>query len=92
MATAGTELATTLAKLRKRSGLSLRGLEDASGVDRSTISRIESGEYQRPSPPNLTKLAAGLGVDASELLTAAGYTANQADALPSMRGRLSASQ
>jgi len=85
MPTRGTDLATTLTQLRKRSGLSLRGLEDASGVDRSTISRIENGEYQRPSPSNLTKLAAGLGIDASELLTAAGYTANQADALPSMR-------
>jgi HTH-type transcriptional regulator, competence development regulator len=85
MATRGTDLATTLTQLRKRSGLSLRGLEDASGVDRSTISRIENGEYQQPSPSNLTKLAAGLGVDASKLLTAAGYTASQADALPSMR-------
>ncbi len=79
------DLASKLSRLREASGLSLRDLEEASGVARGTISRIESGEYQRPSPANLMKLSGALGVDTSELLTAAGYTASRAEALPNMR-------
>jgi transcriptional regulator with XRE-family HTH domain len=82
---ARTDLATTLAKLRERAALSVRDLEDISGVSRSVISRVERGEYLQPTPSTLTRLAAGLNVDASELLVAAGYTATKAEALPNMR-------
>jgi len=63
----------------------VRDLEDASGVARSVISRLEHGEYLQPTPSTLNRLAVALGVDGSELLTAAGYTASQAQALPSIR-------
>lgn len=85
MSTSRSDLASTLARLRNRTGQSVRELEDASGVARSVISRIEAGEYRKPAPSTLTRLAGGLGADASELLTAAGYTATKADALPSLR-------
>ena len=78
-------LATTLSRLRDASGLSIRDLEESSGVARSVISRLEHGEYMHPSPSTLNRLAIALGVDGSELLTAAGYTANQAQGLPSIR-------
>ena len=78
-------LATTLSRLRQASGLSVRDLEDASGVARSVISRLEHGENLQPTPPTLSRLASALGVDASELLTAAGYTTSQAQGLPSIR-------
>jgi transcriptional regulator with XRE-family HTH domain len=77
-------LADTLSRLRAKSGLSVRQLEDASGVARSVISRLEHGEYLRPSPSTLTRLATALDVEASELLTVAGYTASQAEALPTI--------
>ena len=82
MAATKQTLASTLKRLRQRAGLSLRDLETDSGVARSIISRIESGEYLNTRPATLTRLATALNVDASELLTAAGYTASQAEALP----------
>ena len=85
MAATKHSLAQTLTRLRKGAGLSLYGLGAASGVNRSVISRVESGEYQKPSPATLNRLAAAMNTDASELLTAAGYTANEAEALPSIR-------
>jgi transcriptional regulator with XRE-family HTH domain len=85
MSTSPSNLANTLQRLRHQAGLSLRDLEEASGVARSVISRVENGQYLSPTPSTLTRLASGLGADASELLTAAGYTATQAEGLPSMR-------
>jgi transcriptional regulator with XRE-family HTH domain len=85
MAASKPNLAKTLSRLREQSGLSVRELEDVSGVARSVISRLERGEYLQPTPSTLNRLASALGIDASQLLTAAGYTTNQADALPSIR-------
>lgn len=83
--TAPRNLARTLTRLRRESGQSVRELEATSGVDRSTISRIESGANANPGPSTLNRLALGLGVDASELLTAAGHTATKGEALPALR-------
>src|SRR5690242_19380191 len=88
MAATKPSLASTVKRLRAQAGLSVRDLEDASGVNRSIISRIESGEYLNTRPLTLTRLATALGVDASELLTAAGYTASQAEALPPIKAYL----
>ena len=55
-----------------------------SGVHRANLSRLERGEATRPQPETLTRLAEVFGIDASELLTAAGYTAARADALPNL--------
>jgi transcriptional regulator with XRE-family HTH domain len=84
MARTNQQLGTTLHRLRTAAGQTLRELEAKSGVNRSVISRLESGEYQQPRPNTLTRLAEALGADASQLLTAAGYTANKADALPNL--------
>ena len=88
MATTQPNLASTLKRLRQRAGLSVRDLEADSGVARSIISRIESGEYQNTRPATIGRLSAALKVDASELMTAAGYTATQAEALPPIRAYL----
>ncbi len=82
-------LATTVRRLRERAQLSLRQLEEASGVHRALISRIEAGE-RRPKPATLHRLAEALGVDAGELLEAAGHTTNRADALPTLQPYLRA--
>jgi len=82
-------LAKLLRQLRQREGLSLRELEELSGVDRGNISRLERGT-PFPGPNRLTALAGALGVDASELLTAAGYTAARAEALPPLKPYLRA--
>ncbi|MGH9177982.1 MAG: helix-turn-helix domain-containing protein [Acidimicrobiales bacterium] len=77
-------LSDLVRRLRARSGLSIRQLEEASGINRANLSRLERGEASRPQPETLTRLAEVFGIDASELLTAAGYTADKASALPSL--------
>lgn len=80
---ATTELARTLTRLRRQSGLSMRQLEERSGVGRALISLTESGE-RRPKATTLQKLAAAMNADAAELLVAAGYSGTHAEALPPM--------
>jgi transcriptional regulator with XRE-family HTH domain len=63
----------------------MRQLELRTGIDRSVLSRIESGEKKQPTPGTLTKLASALEVSQSELFTLAGYSATEAQALPAIR-------
>ena len=74
-----------MVRLRHAAGLSLRQLQEQTGIDRSLVSRIENGEVLKPGPSTLTRLASALGVPASELFTIVGYTATQAEALPAIR-------
>jgi transcriptional regulator with XRE-family HTH domain len=57
-----------LKELRRRSVLSMRELEELSGVSYNTIWRIESGR-QGAHPRTIRKLAKALGVEPEELLT-----------------------
>lgn len=53
--------------------MSIRKLEEESGVSNSYISQVERGERSTPSPDILKKLSGPLGVDYTELMYAAGY-------------------
>ena len=57
-----------LKELRRERVLSLRELEERSGVSYNTIWRIEDGR-QGAHPRMVRKLAEALGVEPSELLT-----------------------
>lgn len=59
--------------LRNTAGLTQRELSEASGVSNAEVSRIESGERQKPSPMILKAFASHLGVPYEELLQQAGY-------------------
>ena len=85
MAATKETLAEALVRLRRQAGLSQRQLQERSGIDRSVLSRLESGEKQQGSPATLTKLASALNVSVSEILTIAGYTSSEAEALPAIR-------
>lgn len=63
-------LATTLQRLRADRGLSGAALADRSGVSRSMVSRIESGDVQ-PTASLLGRLSAALGITLSELIASA---------------------
>lgn len=89
MADTPVALSTALARLRKRAGLSVRQLEERSGVSRAIISKTENGS-RLPTASTLQRLAAALEADGSALLTAAGYTAKRAEGLPSFRPYLRA--
>jgi transcriptional regulator with XRE-family HTH domain len=57
-----------LKELRRERVLSLRELEERSGVSYNTIWRLEDGR-QGAHPRTVRKLAEALGVEPSELLT-----------------------
>jgi transcriptional regulator with XRE-family HTH domain len=85
MATTNETLADALVRLRHTAGRSIRQLQEETGIDRSLISRIESGEVVKPGPSTLNRLARALGVPATELFTLVGYTVTEAEALPAIR-------
>lgn len=58
---------------RDAKGLSQRQLADLAKVSNTEISRIESGERQKPSPNILKAIAPHLGISYGELMTQAGY-------------------
>jgi transcriptional regulator with XRE-family HTH domain len=59
---------TKLRQLREARILSLREMEDLSGVHRNTIWRIEDGQRKRTHPATIRKLAMALDVDPHDLL------------------------
>ena len=64
-----------LRELRRLRVLTLRELEEESGVSYNTIWRLESGRRQA-RPSTIRKLAAALGVEASELVVPAEDSGN----------------
>jgi transcriptional regulator with XRE-family HTH domain len=56
-----------LRELRRQSVLSMRELEEASGVSYNTIWRLETGKTGA-QPRTIRKIAKALGVDPSELV------------------------
>lgn len=62
-----------LKNLRKEKGLSQRQLADLCNISNTEISRIESGERQKPSPNILKAIAPHLEISYGELMTKAGY-------------------
>ena len=58
-----------LKELRRLRVLTLRELEEESGVSYNTIWRLENG-YRQARPSTIRRLAAALGVEASELVVA----------------------
>lgn len=59
--------ATKLRQLREARALSLRELQELSGVNYNTIWFIEAGRRQRAHPRTVRKLAQALGVEPTEL-------------------------
>jgi len=76
------ELGAFLSKLRKDSGFSLRGVEDATSrmVSNAYLSQLEKGKIKKPSPNILYSLSDVYGVKYEELMRLAGYSPGDADA------------
>lgn len=62
-----------LRALREAQGLTLRGVEEASGVSNAYLSQLETGKISKPSPHILHKLAAVYSVPYEALMEKAGY-------------------
>ena len=63
-----------LRHLREERGLSLAELGEITGVSASYINRIELGERKAPSYPIIEKLARGLNISTSSLMSTAGVS------------------
>ena len=61
-------LASTLLALRKRRGLSLREVQERTGVSNAYLSQIEQGKRGTPTLTLLTKLARAYGISIPQLL------------------------
>lgn len=77
-----TPLSELLVRLRKERGLSTWGLAQASGIDRSNIRRIESGQISNIAEATMQRLAEALDVEVEEFYEAHWETTKQP--LPSL--------
>jgi transcriptional regulator with XRE-family HTH domain len=80
-------LATRLKELRRARGWTQQDLSRSSGLTRSYISRLEMGDIALPSSEKLRALSQALGTAPDDLLQAAGYIDNPAQAsdLPDLK-------
>jgi transcriptional regulator with XRE-family HTH domain len=66
--------------LRKQRGLTLKQVEKAAGVSNAYVSQFERGLRNPPHPEILNRLAKVYDVPARELMVAAGYLTDDAEA------------
>lgn len=66
-------LADELKRLRRQCRMSLRQVEQRTGVSNAYLSQLENRHVLNPSPHLLRKLAEAYGVPHEQLLRAAGY-------------------
>jgi HTH-type transcriptional regulator, competence development regulator len=67
------DLSHFLRTARERKGLTLRAVEQATGVSNAYLSQIESGKIKQPSPVVLHKLSQLYGVSYADAMRFAGY-------------------
>jgi len=77
-----------LKEARKRSDLTLREVEDATGISNAYLSQLESGRIRKPSPTILHKLAGCYKIQYEYLLELAGYPVPQYPEKKTMEPRL----
>jgi transcriptional regulator with XRE-family HTH domain len=58
---------------REKLGLSTHKVAELAAVDQATVSRIEAGKILAPRPDKAARIAAVLGISASDLYARAGY-------------------
>jgi transcriptional regulator with XRE-family HTH domain len=67
------DLSYFLRTARERKGLTLRAVEQATGVSNAYLSQLESGKIKQPSPVVLHKLSQLYGVSYADAMRFAGY-------------------
>ena len=66
-------LGPTLKQVRKERGLTLRAVEEKTGISNAYLSQLENQKISAPSPRILHKLADCYGVSYEHLMELAGY-------------------
>lgn len=70
---ANTSLGTYLKDARVAKGLTLRAVEDQTGISNAYLSQLESGKVKQPSPVTLHDLSELYGVSYADMMVLAGY-------------------
>lgn len=71
--TTTTRFGNALREARLAKGLSLRAVEEATGISNAYLSQLESGKVKQPSPVTLHDLSELYGVSYANLMVLAGY-------------------
>lgn len=66
-------LGNCLREARLAKGLSLRAVEEATGISNAYLSQLESGKVKQPSPVTLHDLSELYGISYADLMILAGY-------------------
>lgn len=75
-------LGSLITKERTSRKMTQRDLAAASGVSLSTVFHLEQGDFNRPDPDKLQRVAQALELEVEDFFTLAGYTPQ--DGLPSL--------
>ena len=75
-------LGALIRQFREAAGFSLRGLEDATGIDDSLLTRFERGAILTPGADKLSRIAAALDAPLADLYAMANYAVP--DELPTL--------
>jgi transcriptional regulator with XRE-family HTH domain len=67
-------LAEIVKSARHERGLTVRALGQQIGIHHSSITRLERGEFLRPTPDFLKRIARALELELSDLFHLAGHT------------------
>ncbi len=67
---------------RAKAKLTQRGLAEKAGVSHATIWHLECGDFKRPDPDKLQRIAQALNLGAGDFFALVGYT--HSDHLPSL--------
>ncbi len=77
------ELGRVIHRERAKAKLTTRGLAEKAGVTHPTIFHLERGDFKRPDPQKLQRIAHALNLGAGDFFALVGYT--HPDHLPSLR-------
>lgn len=73
---------TILKELRSKTGLTLRQVEEATGISNAYLSQLETGKIKRPSAQALYCLSKIYNISVEELLVSAGLIKNNERVMP----------
>jgi len=77
---------------RKAKGLTLREVEETTGISNAYLSQLESGKVKQPSPINLNKLGRAYDIPYEVLMEKAGYPVPKAQFFNSLPNNMTASR
>jgi transcriptional regulator with XRE-family HTH domain len=82
------DLGTYLRRVRKEKGVTLRDVENTTGISNPYLSQLENDRISSPSPTILHKLAECYGISYERLMKLTGYPINEEGQRPAFRSNV----